>query len=107
MKAAKIVLVLLVTMGLVVFVRGGRDFSLAKALPFCGGHKPGFYDFGALALLALAAWGLTRLHRPSRAEDPTPSDTEPEADSSDSRDDDPTEGSDDDDSDQSQDNEAH
>ena len=63
MKSAKLVLVLLVTMGLIVFVRGGRDFSLPKALPFCGGHKPGFYDFGALCLIVLMLWGLGRLRR--------------------------------------------
>jgi hypothetical protein len=61
MKAAKLVLILIVTMGLILFVRGGRDFNLVKSLPFCGGHKPGFYDFGAIALVVLMLWGLGRL----------------------------------------------
>ncbi len=66
MKAGSIILVLIGAMGIIIFIRGGRDFSLPQVLPFCGGHRPGFYDFGAVCLLALMLWGLGRLRGTGR-----------------------------------------
>jgi hypothetical protein len=81
MRLAKITLVLIAIAALINWVRAGHDFGhIARCLPFCGGHRPGFCDVGALALLGLAAWGLARLNRPSKEEGPGQSDLQEEAD---------------------------
>ena len=94
MKAAMVVLILIVTMGLIVFVRGGRDFSLVKAIPFCGGHKPGLYDFGAIALFTLMLWGLGRLKRSGQdpVQDRPMAETEEVASDAEADSDDPSQG---------------
>jgi hypothetical protein len=66
MRSAKIVIVLLVVCALLAWVRTGGDFGhIAKVLPFCGGHKPSFYDVGALILIAMAVTALSRRRRSS------------------------------------------
>ena len=81
MKAAKITLILVAIFSLIFWVRSDcGDFgSLVKTLPFCGGHKPSFHDVGALTLIALLFWGLSRLKSSGRTEDDT-SDTDYEDD---------------------------
>ena len=65
MKNVKIVLILIGTFFVVSWLRQGHgDFgSVVKTLPFCGGHRPGFYDVGAIALIILLFWGFGRLKR--------------------------------------------
>lgn len=73
MKAyVKILIIITVTFGLIVWIRNSFDFGhIAKTLPFCGGHEPGIYDFGAVALIVLMFWGFSRLSRDSETEDDT------------------------------------
>ena len=73
MKAAKIAMILVGILSLIFWVRSdyGDLGSLVKTLPFCGGHKPSFYDVGAVALIALLFSGLSRLKRSERREDDT------------------------------------
>ena len=76
MKAAQIALILIVIFSLIFWVRADNDDlgNLVKILPFCGGHKPSFYDVGAMALIALLCWGLSRLKGASRTEDDSSAD---------------------------------
>ena len=70
MKAAKIVVVILLVGGLICWARHGHEVGhIARSLPFCGGHKPGLYDLGGLALLGLALWGLSRLRNATKSGD--------------------------------------
>jgi len=70
MKAAKIILVILVISALIGWVRGGHGPEhIAKTLPFCGGHRPGLYDLGGLAMLGLCLWGLARLRNARQADE--------------------------------------
>jgi len=69
MKAAKIALILIGMVALMCWVRGGAGFDIAKALPFCGGHEPGIYDIGAIAVILLLFWGLGRTKRARHQED--------------------------------------
>jgi hypothetical protein len=69
MRLAKIVVVLIVIAALITWVRAGTNFGhIVRCLPFLGGHKPGFYDVGALTLLGLAVWGISRLGRSRKGE---------------------------------------
>ena len=61
MQLVKITLIVTITAVIINFVRSGLDFHIAKVLPFCGGYKPSFYAFCAIALVALLFWGLNRL----------------------------------------------
>jgi len=73
MKAAKIILVLLVIAALIGVVRSGRDLGhIGRVLPFCSGGKPGFYDFAALAVVAIALWGIARMYRAGKDTDQEP-----------------------------------
>lgn len=82
MKAAKIILVILVISALIGWVRGGHGPEhIARSLPFCGGHKPGLYDIGGLAVIGLLLWGLARLRntgKPDESEEETPEPETPE-----------------------------
>ena len=67
MKAAKLILIIIVTAVVVNFVRGGQDFSLPRVLPFCSGNPLSFwYDVvGGCGLLILLIYGLRRLKQPT------------------------------------------
>ena len=73
MKAAKIILVLLVISALIGVVRSGRGLGhIGRALPFCSGGEPGLYDFAALAVVAIALWGIARMYRAGKDADDEP-----------------------------------
>jgi hypothetical protein len=75
-KAAKVILVLLVISALIGVVRSGRGLGhIGRVLPFCSGGEPGLYDFGALAIIAIALWGIVRMYRAGidADEEPEPS----------------------------------
>ncbi len=62
MRAAKIAVVIVVISSLVVWCRSSFDFGhIARSLPFGGGHRPGIFDVGAVMMLLLGLWGLSRL----------------------------------------------
>ena len=62
MKAAKIAVVIVVISCLIAWCRSSFDFGhIARSLPFSGGHRPGIYDVGAVVILLLLLWGLSRL----------------------------------------------
>jgi len=69
MRAAKLTILLLLILALMVWVRSsGQDLGhLAKILPFCSGNPPGWYDFGALILIAMCFFGLRKLKRAQEA----------------------------------------
>jgi len=72
-KAAKIILVLLVIAVLIGVVRSGRDLGhIGRVLPFCSGGEPGLYDFAALAVVAIALWGIARMYRAGKDADDKP-----------------------------------
>ena len=67
MKAAKIAVVIVVIASAILWCRSSFDFGhIAKSLPFSGGHRPGIYDVGAVAVLLLLLWGFSRLKRGAR-----------------------------------------
>ncbi len=69
-KTVQVVLVILLIAALIGWVRNGRDVGpIARCLPFCGGHRPAFYDLGGLAMLGLGIWGLARLKNAGKADD--------------------------------------
>ncbi|MFC1805377.1 hypothetical protein ACFL09_00155 [Planctomycetota bacterium] len=81
MKAAIVVLIVILTGALVCGIRGDLDFSIVHTLPLLGGHKPSlWYDGGAVCLVLLFLWGLGRLRRrgedTSTPEPSAPDDTE-------------------------------
>ena len=65
MKSAswKIVLILVGTFFVISWLRTdhGGFGNVVKTLPFCGGHRPSFYDIGAIALIVFLFWGFRRL----------------------------------------------
>ena len=67
MKAAKITVVIVVISSAILWCRSSWDFGhIARSLPFSGGHQPGIYDIGALAILVLLLWGFSRLKNGAR-----------------------------------------
>ena len=66
MKAASIVIVIVLALALIRWVLGGEiDIHLARLLPFIGGHSVGIYDVGALVVVGITIIGLLRLWRAS------------------------------------------
>ena len=63
MKAASVVLIVVLIACFISFLRAGAGFPIVRCLPFCGGHRPGGYDAAAFALLLMIPWGLGRLRR--------------------------------------------
>ena len=76
MTAAKITMILVAIFSLIFWVRSdhGDLGNLVKTLPFCGGHKPSVYDVGAVALIVLLFWGLSRLKGSGQTDDDTSAD---------------------------------
>ena len=66
MQIIKICLIILITAVAVNFIKNGETFHLAKILPFANkGDNVDLYDWAGVAVLAIFAWGLYRLHRNS------------------------------------------
>ena len=64
MKAALIVIVIILTLALMRWVLGDEaDIHPARLLPFIGGHSVGMYDVGALVVVGITVVGLLRLWR--------------------------------------------
>jgi hypothetical protein len=62
-RAAAVVLIIVLIACLINYLRAGADFPIVRCLPFAGGHEPSLYDAGAFALLLMIPWGLGRLRR--------------------------------------------
>ena len=70
MKYAKLVVVLVIVSGFILWCRRSLDIGhIARSLPFSGGHRPGIYDVGAIVVLLLLLWGLSRLGSRGRPAD--------------------------------------
>lgn len=62
MKAAQVILVILITAAIINYLRGGDGFPLPQVLPLCDGRPfSSSYALGGIALLFLLFWGLRRL----------------------------------------------
>ena len=70
-KHLQIALILLITLAVLKFIRGGLDFDIRSVIPFMGGADISIYDWAGLALLVIFAGGLARLHRRGRPRDDT------------------------------------
>ncbi len=67
MKYAKLAVVLVVVSGVILWCRRSLDFGhIARSLPFSGGHRPGIYDAGAVAVLLILLWSFSRLNSRGR-----------------------------------------
>ncbi|MFA6132818.1 MAG: hypothetical protein WC869_02235 [Phycisphaerae bacterium] len=79
MRLAKITIVLIIIAALIGWIRDEHTLGhIAKCLPFCSGAKPSFFDFGAVAMVILAIWGLARLKRHGDDGNSGPEDAWPE-----------------------------
>ena len=66
MKAIKLVLIIFISALVINFIRNGRMFHIAKALPFSNSpERISIYDWACVAVLVILAWGLYRLKRKS------------------------------------------
>ena len=63
MKAVKVVLAVLLIAVLMNWIRDSKSFSILESLPIIGGHRPGIHDIAAIAMIIIAAWGVSRLTR--------------------------------------------
>ena len=67
MRSAKIAVILVIIISLILWCRRDYDFGhIARVLPFSGGHRPGIYDIGAVAIVLLLLWGFSRLKSGAR-----------------------------------------
>jgi len=66
MRIIKLVLILFISALVINFIRNGRMFHIAKALPFANApERIGIYDWACVAVLAILAWGFYRIKRNS------------------------------------------
>jgi hypothetical protein len=63
MKPVLVTVILLLTLALLGWLRADHGFDVRSIVPFLSGREIGPFDWGGLALLVLAAWGLSRLNR--------------------------------------------
>lgn len=63
MKPVLVTAILLLTLAVLGWLRADHRFDIRTIVPFLSGREIGVFDWGGLALLILAAWGLSRLHR--------------------------------------------
>ena len=66
MKVVAITAIVIVITCLMVYVRGGEDFHLAQALPFCHGGPADVFDIGGCIMLAITISALARILRTDR-----------------------------------------
>lgn len=72
MKPALVTAILLLTLAVLGWLRADHRFDIRTIVPFLTGREIGVFDWGGLALLILAAWGLSRLNEdPSEKRDDT------------------------------------
>lgn len=62
MKAFAITFILVVTLALLLFIRGGETWDIRHSIPFLGGHPIQVYDFAAAALLFMAIIGFASIY---------------------------------------------
>ena len=66
MRIMKLALILFISAVVINFIRDGRMFHIAKALPFSNApERITIYDWACVAVLAICAWGLYRIKRNS------------------------------------------
>ena len=64
MRIIKLVLILFISALVINFVRNGRTFHIAKALPFSNApERISIYDWACVAVLAILVWGFYRIKR--------------------------------------------
>ena len=63
MKAAKLVIVLVIVLALMNWSRGTNTFALPMTLPLLGGEKPGIFDWAGLIAVGIGIANLIRLAR--------------------------------------------
>ena len=66
MKAAKIVLVLVLSAALIHNAKIGYRYFLPQTLPFCGGLRPSIYDLIGILMIILFVYLLRRMSRQKR-----------------------------------------
>jgi hypothetical protein len=66
MKTVKLILIVMLGSSIILWVRSGEDFHIAKVFPLLGGYEPGTYDIAAAALCLIAFIGWRRLNRRKR-----------------------------------------
>ena len=70
MRIIRLTLVLFISAVVINFIRNGRMFHIAKALPFSNAPENiTLYDWACVAVLATIAWGLYRIKRNSEDDD--------------------------------------
>lgn len=63
-RIVKMVVAIVIALSVLVWLRDGRrDFDIRSTLPFMRGRKPALYEWGALAMAGIGAWGLWRSMR--------------------------------------------
>ena len=69
MKGFTIAFILIITLGIVAFLRADDPSDLRMVLPFVSGQRVGLYDFAGAVVLLIAGWTIgSRLWRASNAE---------------------------------------
>ncbi len=64
MRIIKLALILFISAVVINFIRNGRTFHIAKALPFSNApEKISIYDWACVAVLVILMWGFYRLKR--------------------------------------------
>jgi len=66
MKLLRISAVVLIASAVLSFIRAGRDFHIAKVLPFCDGQPISKYHWAGLIMCGIAFWGYCRLRDNNR-----------------------------------------
>jgi hypothetical protein len=60
MKIIKAAVIILITLAVLSFIRDGRQFHIARVLPFCDG-RISEYHLAGLVMCIIAIWGLKRI----------------------------------------------
>ena len=66
MRIIRLAVILFISAVVINFIRSGRTFHIAKALPFSNApERITIYDWACVAVIAILAWGLYRIKRNS------------------------------------------
>ena len=63
MKIVKLIIIVTVGSSIILWIRSGEGFHIAKVFPHLGGCEPGKYDIAAAVLCVIAYIGWRRLNR--------------------------------------------